>query len=207
MEHQINTELNKVCKWLKTNKLFLNIKKSKYILFQVANKKTTSFSLKINDIGIERVLHFNVLGLTTHENLSWNNHIEKISIKFCKIMGILNKLKRFLPTRIKLILYNSLMLPHLNYGIMAWGFKCDSICKLQKKVIRIICLSKYNTHTEPLFKKLKVLKVNDILQLQELKFYYKFVRVKLPVYLQNLPFYPNRSNHGFNTRTFDDYSY
>lgn len=64
--------------------------------------------------------------------------------------------------------------------------------------------SKYNAHTEPLFKKLKVLKVNDILQLQELKFYYKFVRVKLPVYLQNLPFYPNRSYHDFNTRTFDD---
>ena len=96
------------------------------------------------------------------------------------------------------------MLPHLNYGIMAWGFKCDRICKLQKKVIRVICLRKYNAHTEPLFKKLKVLKVNDILQLQEFKFHYKFVRVKLPVYLQNLPFYPNRSYHDFNTRTFDD---
>ena len=204
VEHQINTELNKVCKWLKINKLSLNIKKSKYILFQVANKKTISFSLKIDDIGIERVQHFNVLGLTIHENLSWNNHIEKISIKFGKIMGILNKLKRFLPTHIKLILYNSLMLPHLNYGIMAWGFKCDRISKLQKKVIRIICSSKYNAHTEPLFKKLKVLKVNYILQLQELKFYYKFVQVKLPVYLQNLPFYPNRSYHDFNTRTFDD---
>ena len=99
VEYQINTELNKVCKWLKTNKLSLNIKKSKYILFQVANKKTISFSL--NDIGIERVQHFNVLGLTIHENLSWNNHIEKISIKLCKFVGILNKLKRFLPTHIK----------------------------------------------------------------------------------------------------------
>ena len=43
VEHQMHTELNKVCKWLKTNKLSLNIKKSKYILFQVANKKTISF--------------------------------------------------------------------------------------------------------------------------------------------------------------------
>ena len=133
MEHQINTELNKVCEWLKTNKLSLHIKKSKYILFQVANKKTISFSLKI-DNGIERVQHFNVLGLIIHENLSWNNHIEKISIKFCKIMGILYKLKRFLPTHIKFILYNSLMLPHLNYGIMAWGLKCDRIYKLQKRL-------------------------------------------------------------------------
>ena len=80
MEHQINTELNKVCEWLKTNKLSFNIKKSKYILFQVTNKKTTSFSLTIDDIGIERVQIFNLLGLTIHENLSWNNHIETISI-------------------------------------------------------------------------------------------------------------------------------
>ena len=34
-------------------------------------------------------------------------------------MGILHKLKRFLPTHIKFILYNLLMLPHFNYGIMA----------------------------------------------------------------------------------------
>ena len=49
VEHQINKDLNKVCEWLKTNKLSLDIKKSIYILFQVANKKTISFSLKIDD--------------------------------------------------------------------------------------------------------------------------------------------------------------
>ena len=63
------------------------------MLFQVANKKTISFLLKIFDTSIEGVQHFNLLGLTIHENLSWNNqNIEIISIKFCKIMGILNKL-------------------------------------------------------------------------------------------------------------------
>ena len=55
MEHQINTELNKVCERIKTNKLPLNIKKLKYILSNVANKKNNSFSLKINDISIERI--------------------------------------------------------------------------------------------------------------------------------------------------------
>ena len=76
VEYKINTELNKVCEWLTTNKLFLNIKNSKYILLQMANKKNKYFSLKIDDIGIERVQHFNVLGLTIHENLSWNNYIK-----------------------------------------------------------------------------------------------------------------------------------
>ena len=43
MEYQLNTVLNKLCEWLRTNKLFLNIKKSKYNLFQVANKKPYHF--------------------------------------------------------------------------------------------------------------------------------------------------------------------
>ena len=45
--------------------------------------------------------------------------------------------------------------------------------------------SKYNAHTEPLFKNLKLLKIEHILKLHELKLYYKFIHIRLPVYLQN----------------------
>ncbi len=67
------------------------------------------------------------------------------------------------------------MLPHLNYGITLWGFKCERILKLQKKAVRILIASKYNAHTEPLFKNLKLLKIEHILKLHELKLYYKFI--------------------------------
>ena len=50
-------------------------------------------------------------------------HIDKLSVKCCRILGILNRLKRILPLNIKIILYNSLMLPHLNYGITLWGLQ------------------------------------------------------------------------------------
>ncbi len=58
----------------------------------------------------------------------------------------------------------------LNFGILAWGHQCKRIVKLQKKIIRISSLSKYNAHTEPIFKSLKLLKVKNILKLHELKF-------------------------------------
>ncbi len=48
---------------------------------------------------------------------------------------------------------------------LQWGFIAKKVTKLQKKVLRILTVSKYNAHTEPLFKKLKLLKVNDILKL------------------------------------------
>ncbi len=136
--------------------------------------------LIIDDIIFERVHKFNFLGLILNEHLNWNTHNYKISNKISKSMGILNKLKYFLPLKFLSLIYNSLILSHLNFGILAWGYQCDRITKLQKKVIRIRSLAKYNTHTEPIFKEPKLLKVEDILKLQELKFYYKFKNNKLP---------------------------
>ncbi len=71
----------------------------------------------------------------------------------------------------------------------------------KKKIVRILSLSKYNAHTDALFNNMKPLKVNDILQLQELKFYYKYKNNKLPHYLQALPFHSNTQTHDHNTRS------
>ncbi len=72
---------------------------------------------------------------------------------------------------------------------------CERIVKLQKKIVRITSLSKYNAHTEPIFKLLKLLKVKDILKLHELKFYFKYKNNKLPWYIYNLPFVQNADIH------------
>jgi hypothetical protein len=171
------------------------------MIFHKKKKNVKSLTLKIDDIVIDRVAEFNFLGLTLDEHLTWKSHVNKISNKISQCMGILNRLKRFLPIQTKVLIYNSLVLSHLNFGILVWGHKCEKLAKLQKKVVRILCVSKYNAHTEPLFKTLKLLKISDILKLQELKFYYKFKNNKLPHYLQSLPFHPNTEFHDYATRT------
>ena len=75
------------------------------------------------------------------------------------------------------------MLPYIKYGLMAWGFKCNIIIKAQKKAVKIICLEEYNAHTEPLFNKQNILNITDMLALLELKLYYKYLHMILPVYL------------------------
>jgi hypothetical protein len=197
----INSELSMVNSWLKVNKLSLNVKKSKFMIFHTKKRQVQNLTLKIDNVIIERVSKFNFLGLTLDEYLTWKPHIDKTSNKISQCMGILNRLKHFLPLQAKVHIYNSLVLSHLHFGILLWGFKCEKVFKLQKKIIRILSLSKYNAHTEPLFKKLKLLKVNDILKLQELKFYYKYKNNKLPHYLQSLPFHPNTEIHNHETRT------
>ncbi len=91
-----------------------------------------------------------------------------------KHKSILNKLKHILPINAKTLIYSSLILYHLTFGILVWGYTCERITKLQNKCVRTITTSKYNAHTEPIFKCLNLLKVEDIFKLQVLKFYFKF---------------------------------
>ena len=100
------------------------------------------------------VTDFNFLGLTIRDNLEWKNNVPTIANKCSRTIGILNKLKHILPANISLILYNSLLLPQLNYCILAWGHNCKRLIKPQKKALRAISISKYNAHTDPLFKKI-----------------------------------------------------
>ena len=93
------------------------------------------------------------------------------------------------------MLYNSLLLPQLNYCILAWGHNCKRLIKLQKKALRIISISKYNAHTDPLFKKYRILKLPHLLKLQELKCYHKYINKKLPAFLQSIPLKQNKSFH------------
>ncbi len=97
-----------------------------------------------------------------------------------------------------------MVLSYLNYGILAWGHACNRIMKLQKKAVRIVQLSSFNAHTEPIFKTLELLKVEDILRLQLLKFYYKYRHETLPYYLQRLPFNQITNIHDYPTRSCDD---
>ena len=83
---------------------------------------------------------------------------------------------------------------------MAWGFESNRIIKLQKKALRIITSSNYISHTEPLYKQLSLLKVDEILKLQQLKFYYKYLHNDLPRYLQNWRFVFKYEVHGHDTR-------
>lgn len=200
LQARINSELSKINEWLKVNRLSLNITKTKYMMFHMHNKNVPQIELKIDDVVIEQVSEFNFLGITISEDLKWKKHIDKISNRISRNIGVLNKLKHYLPVPTKLSIYNSLILSHINFGLLIWGYSCERILKLQKKSVRIICLSKYNAHTDPIFKQLEILKVGDIFTLQTLKFYYRFKNGQLPAYSLSLPFPQNLDMHDYETR-------
>ena len=201
LSKNINRELDKIAEWLKVNRLSLNASKSKYMMFRKSVNKRLDFpNLKIDDTPIQLVSDFNFLGLTLDAHLNWKQHTDKTANKCSRTIGIINRLKHVLPTHIKIILYQTLIQSHLNYCLLIWGYNCARLIKLQKKAIRLVSLSKYNAHCDPLFKKFKILKLTDTLRLQELQFYYKHTHNKLPSYLQRMPLAPNHDIHNHDTR-------
>ena len=200
-EEIINSELNNVCKWLNLNRLSLNISKTKCMIFSKSNRPFYKPNLKIYDTPIEYVNSFSFLGIILDNKLNWKNHINNVAKKITKAICILTKLKHYLPRRCLKTIYDSLICSHLNYGLLCWGLEPKQLIKLQKRAVRNITLSKYNSHSKPIFKKLYVLNIEDMYKRKALNFYYKLVNNTLPSYF-NIIFRPvrQRDTHEHFTR-------
>ena len=79
-------------------------------------------SIYLDGCKLTRVAEAKFLGITLDSNLTWIPHINAISKKCSKNLGVLNKVKHFLPETAMYQLYCTLiLLPYLNYGILLWG--------------------------------------------------------------------------------------
>ena len=197
----INSELKLITDWLSLNKLSLNAKKTKMMIFHHRQRNISNIipNLYINGSQIERVNEFNFLGTMFDECLTWKSHTQKVASKIAIVAGTISRLKRFLPSDILKTIYNALIQPHLNFSILLWGKHTKRISKLQKWALRAITCSKYNAHTDPLFKKLNLLKVDDIYKITAIKFYYKFKNGLLPTSFNNIFTY-EYTTHTYETR-------
>ena len=163
----VNNDLDVLSKWFKSNRLLLNINKTNFMFFSLnAMLHRNDFPIEIDNTPIHRVSETKFLGVFIDSKLTWSSHIIHTSKKVSKSIGILNKLKNILDEPTLLNFYNSLVHPYLMYCHIIWG-KCSStnmkkLIVLQKKSVRIITNSVFLAHTDPLFSRLKILKVQDL---------------------------------------------
>ena len=102
-------------------------------------------------------------------------------------------------------LYNTMVLPHLQYCLINWGnFKGDNNLKLrdklfnlQKALVRIITASHRLTHTDPLFAKLRILKIDDLYSQCVRMFSFHLFQDSLPGGIS--PIF-QKANHSHDTR-------
>ena len=89
-----------------------------------------------------------------------------VTKKLSKEIGILNRLKHAFPQNVLLSIYHSLLAFHSNSGLLLEDTHVNRVSKLQAKYFRIIFNSEYLAHSEPIFKILKLLTIDDVYNLK-----------------------------------------
>ena len=206
-----NAEINNVYTWFCTNKLSLNAGKNKYIIIKPQQRHCdiSGRNISINNVSLTRI--GNNCPETSTKSLgilivyySWKQRISYLNSKISKTLFTIKQVKHFLPYDSLKKLYSTLVESHLSYGIMAWGNASESTKNktllLKKRAIRAINKANYNSHTEPLFKRSKILKLNDLYELKVILFVNDFIANKLPISFNNIFLFNHERPNSRNTR-------
>ena len=167
----VNKDLKTLYEWLCANRLSLNVGKTEFIIFRPPKKSLSNrIVLTLNRTKLYESPKIKYLGLILDSRLTWKDHITELSKKISRSVGILYKTRNYCPSTILKSLYHSIFSSHLSYGLPVWGYADEIYIKkiniIQKKAIRAITFSKYREHTSPLFKKMEILKLNDLTYLR-----------------------------------------
>ena len=203
----LRSELTKLSGWFAHNKLTLNYGKTEYVNFSKPSKDKNGdgWDLEIDGRRILEVDSGKFLGVYIDKQISWRVHIGKVITKISQTVGIIGRARRFMNAPQLFLLYNTMVLPHLQYCLINWGnFKGDRnlglrdrLLSLQKCLVRIICGASHISHADPLFAQLNALKVDDLFTQSVRIFSYKMSKGLLP---EGMAAFLDKVDHGHLTR-------
>ena len=81
-----------------------------------------------NEIKIRRVKLVIYFGLWIDDNLTWEVQIDHICSKMARSIGIIKRIRNFIPRESLLTLYRILVEPYLRYCNIVWG-QCNETLK------------------------------------------------------------------------------
>ena len=133
-----------------------------------SNKDVVNSNIVFNNALINQVTKTTFLGVIIDNKLSWRHHCQKIHLSISRTLGVLRRVRNMLPREALFSIYNALILPQLQYGILAWGnssqLNLNKLLVVQKKSLRVINRSDYRAHALPLFVKYNTLPLHDLYQ-------------------------------------------
>lgn len=115
-------DINRISSWMQENKLFLNMSKTEYVIYGSHQrlKREDSISLSCNGSSLTKSESFKYLGVVIDQHLSFNNHIEHVVNKVSRKLGVLRRLRIFIPMAAAERLYKTMILPIFDYCDVAW---------------------------------------------------------------------------------------
>ncbi len=161
----LNSDLENITDWLIVNKLQSHPTKTKMMVIgsrhnlnvKVADLRS---NIKINNNDVSPVFSQKCLGIYLDERLAFDVHIEKLCKKICAGIGVLRRIKPFVPRDSLLKLYKSLIQPYFDYCSPLWDTCAktlkDNLQTLQNRAARVISGENYDVRSEDILQSLKL---------------------------------------------------
>ena len=177
LESEMNLELEKVYNWMCSNRLTLNISKSKSMII-TKKRNILPMSLKINNTELEQCNSYKYLGVIFDKDLNWKPHVDYICGKVSRSIGGLASLRHRTSISVLREVYHALVNSYVQYGILIWGNASQETLQplnvLLNKAVRIITFAPFGPlDLEPIYRDLEFLTLNQSFILERGKFMYK----------------------------------
>ena len=176
---KMQSDLNALASWLRTNKLKLNVSKTKSMLFN-RQGLTPHVSLNIENEEIGMVDNFKFLGVILDCSMTFEHQYKCIYDKLLKASYLLRKLSLLVPLGCLKQLYFAYFDSHLSYCNLVWYPMLpkklqDSLFRLQKRLVRTLSKVALNVHCMPLFQKHGILTIEDSVKISHCKLIHRVV--------------------------------
>ena len=141
----MQNDLNSIMLWCERNKLSLNVKKTKNMLFGTRHrlKNTRCGKISINNTDLEIVNQYKYLGIILDSHLSYAKHLNNVVRMVSHKINLLGRVRQYLNYNASILVYKTMILPYFDYGdILFMNTNQALLSKLQKLQNRAlkICL-------------------------------------------------------------------
>ena len=142
-------DLNKLRDWLDSNRLSLNVSKTKCMIFGV-KPYTDHVALKIDGSEIQLVNDFKFLGIWFNNQLTFETHADKLLNKLRYHLYILKNTVKLLNVSSRKSFFHAFVMSIVRYGLIVWWphiksdqkvkinniiSKCRSLCSIRNECI------------------------------------------------------------------------
>jgi len=187
-EISINRDLQKLVNW--SNQWRVTFSPPKTVFMVVSKKRTpTRPQLKMNTTSLNQVVSHLYLGLTITSDLNWGEHIQRVTAKASRRIGILYRANR-LPRSVKANYYITFVRPILEYGNVLFdnctAREAQSLEQIQRRAA-LICTGAFKrTGSILLLKEIGWQQLNTRRTKAKLILLYKIINNLSPAYLKDL---------------------
>jgi hypothetical protein len=189
LSFKLNYYMYKMLDWCRYNKLSLNGKKTKWMIF--TNKNMNIPDLFIDNVKIEKVKSFKYLGFQLDNRFNHTLHLKTLVSRLSRLKFVSSRVGKFMTLEAARTFYFSMVQSVLCYGLLIWGGTCQSsfrykkICKWQDKIIRNLFgrINDFPMQIDRLYKSIGILRLQDLYKLRTCHFVYRILNENVAPFL------------------------